>query len=250
MSGTSPPCSGMRGIWRVSPKERVVKPSTAEPYPAEQVRNQKAITATCSNVSQPNPLPPKKRKADDEGTSLLDCPLEIISDEEERIEWLYQAIDRSGDTYNYCQDPEFQDEGALFEVWDDIHASEPANYNPPPPRTQGFQISSGLMKVLEPQKSGRSSASRLVRTDHTTIGLDGVPVNTPNTREYGRPAPAKLSRTDHTTIGLDGTPVNTPNTREYGHPTSAKLSQTGNTISPAHTHANIPAPAKLIRTDQ
>ncbi|KAG9092229.1 hypothetical protein FRC06_000188 [Ceratobasidium sp. 370] len=117
----------------------VVKPSTTETelYPVEQVQNQKAIAAARGNASQPDLLPPKKRKADDNGTLLFDHQLDDISDEDGWVEWL-------------CQ------------VWEEIQSGGIAKYNPPPPPAQGFQINSGLTKVLDPQKSGQTSASKLI----------------------------------------------------------------------------------------
>ncbi|KAG8734489.1 hypothetical protein FRC10_011700 [Ceratobasidium sp. 414] len=204
---------------------RVVKPSTteAESYPVKQVQKQKAVAASRGNASQPDLLSLKKHKADDDGTSLLDCQLDDISDEDDRVEWLYQAIERTSDKHNYHGNPEFEDEDALFEVWEEIQSGGIINYNPPSLRGQGFQINSGLTKVLDPQKSGRTSTSKLIQTNQTTIGLDGTPVNTPNTREYSY---AKLSRTDNTTIGLDGAHVNTLDCHEYGCLPTAKLTHT------------------------
>ncbi|KAG8730781.1 hypothetical protein FRC10_002364 [Ceratobasidium sp. 414] len=68
----------------------VVKPSITETklYPVEQVRKQKAIATARGNASQPNPLPSKKRKADNHGTSLLDRQLDDISNEDDQVEWL------------------------------------------------------------------------------------------------------------------------------------------------------------------
>ncbi|KAG9077096.1 hypothetical protein FRC06_009100 [Ceratobasidium sp. 370] len=224
---------------------RAAKPSATESYPTEQVQNQKTIAAARGNATQPDPLPSKKRKADCDGGSLLDCQLEDISDDKRRMEWLYQAIERSGDKHDYRNDPEFQDEGALFEVWEEARANQPAKYDPPRPRAQGFQIHSGLTKVLELQKSSRSSASKLVRTDQTTIGLDSTPVNTPNTGKSGYSAPIKLSQTDKTTIGLDSTHVNIPDRREHGylHPTTLTGTNRSTTtlgsarLSPPHAEA-------------
>ncbi|KAG8728887.1 hypothetical protein FRC10_004489, partial [Ceratobasidium sp. 414] len=113
---------------------RVIKPSITETesYPFEQVRKQKAIATTCGNASQPDLLPLKKRKADDHGALLLDRQLDNISDEDDQVEWLYQVIEQSGDKHNYHSDPEFEDEDALFEVWEEIQSGGITDYNPPP----------------------------------------------------------------------------------------------------------------------
>ncbi|KAG8728573.1 hypothetical protein FRC10_004820, partial [Ceratobasidium sp. 414] len=197
---------------------------------AEQTKKQKGIASARGNATQPSPLPPlpKRRKPDNDGP-LTDRRYGSLTSKEDQIEWLCQAIEAFGDLTNYRDDPEFQDPAVLYEVYEDLCDSERANDPLPPTSKAGNEIRVGMTKVLEYNTSGRKAAPKLVRTDHTTIGLDGIPVNTPNRQEFGQPAALKLTRTDHTTIGLDGIPVNTPNRQEFGRPAAPKLTRTDHT---------------------
>ncbi|KAG9123863.1 hypothetical protein FRC07_013711 [Ceratobasidium sp. 392] len=209
-------------------------------HSAEQVKKQKASAAARGNTSLPGPLPPRKRWAhdDDDNEANADAGRELdnIEDEEERKEWLYLAIEKFGDSYDYRADPDFKDEHALLEVYQDLWIGSRANHNaiPPDPR-----IHKGMTKVLEPSTSKRSSAPKLVRTDSSTIGLDSTLVKAHGNqhREFGfLPAP-KLARTDKTTISLDGTRISPPRAQALNKPSHRQSS-----ARPANSHTLVNQP--------
>ncbi|KAG9088114.1 hypothetical protein FRC06_002231, partial [Ceratobasidium sp. 370] len=185
-----------------------------ESQAAEQAKKQKAIASKRGNATQPGPLPlpPKHHKPDDD-SPLIDCQYSDLTSKEDQIEWLLQVIEHSGDPTNYRDNPEFQDPAVLWEVYEDLCNGGHAN-DPPPLSTAkvGNEIHVGMTKALEYGTSGQKAGPKLVRMDHTTIGLDGRPVKTLNRQEIGWAVAPKLTRTDHTTLGLDGTPPLPPQT--------------------------------------
>ncbi|KAG8728313.1 hypothetical protein FRC10_005078, partial [Ceratobasidium sp. 414] len=219
---------------------RAVPPVSIESQVAEQAKKQKAIAAAHGNASQPGPLPPpsKCRKPND-GKPLLNHQYDDITDEEDQLEWLYQVIEQFGDTTNYRDDPEFQDPAVLWEVYEDLSAGNLANQKPTPlpDMSAGAGIRSGMVKAFKHHESGHRAAPKLVRTDRTTIGLDGVPVNTHNRQEIGRPVASKLTRTDDTTLGLDGRPPSPPQTGVV----SRRSTQHSPTVSRTTKTSQLPA---------
>ncbi|QRV78327.1 hypothetical protein RhiJN_06342 [Ceratobasidium sp. AG-Ba] len=194
-------------------------PPTAESQTAERSKAQAAIAAARGNASQPEPLSPLKRKASngvDEGENsedefvdlypMLHFDLDELEDHEDRMEWLYEAMEQAGDFLNYRDDPVYQDEDTLRQAWE----SKFKKSLPAPGVTFATKPSNRIQRrttqVLSPGTSGRSSRVKLVHMDEDTITADAS-----NQRKHGgRPLP-KLSRTDRSTRGLDGKIVSPPN---------------------------------------
>ncbi|KAG9093129.1 hypothetical protein FRC07_011525, partial [Ceratobasidium sp. 392] len=218
----------------------VIAPTPPGTHSAEQVKKQKASAAARGNTSLPGPLPPRKRRAhdddDDEADDDAGRELDDLEDKEEQKEWLYLAIEKFGDSYDYRADPDFEDEQALLAVYQDLPIGSRAIHNaiPPDPR-----IHKGMTKVLEPSTSKRSSAPKLVHTDSSTIGLDSTWVKAHGNqhREFGfLPAP-KLARTDKTTISLDGTRISPPRAQALNKPSHRQSS-----ARPANSHTLVSQP--------
>ncbi|KAG9086516.1 hypothetical protein FRC06_003040, partial [Ceratobasidium sp. 370] len=222
-------------------------PLTPAARAAEQTKKQKAIAQARGNANQPGPLPPAKRHKASDSEPLLERPFDDLTTEDDRVEWLLQAIDSFGYP-KYCKNPQLHDSAALYEVYDallhgeypesdeeteDVAMLAPAPTPDPPVRT-------GLTRVLEHQKSGHRPVAKLVRTDNQTV-LDGVPINAYHQTEFGQPISgtkltrtdidgAKLTRTDHTTLGLGRVPPLPPQTKGVrpgptGYPSAKSHSQ-------------------------
>ncbi|KAG9085231.1 hypothetical protein FRC06_003691, partial [Ceratobasidium sp. 370] len=199
-----------------------VEPKTQQ-HTTEHIKQHKASAVTRGNASQPDPLPSTKRhKGNDQAKGIHDYRFEDLTHEADRMEWLYLAIEQFGDRTDYHGDPEFQDEDALWEVWEDLRNGGLANVNPtaPPPPVNNVQIRSGMTKALEPSRSGRPSAPKLVPADQPTIGLAGTPIHADNHHKLGYPPAAKPANADHTSVHLDGTPPSPPRTNVSHRPTA------------------------------
>ncbi|KAG9110971.1 hypothetical protein FRC07_008120, partial [Ceratobasidium sp. 392] len=199
---------------------RVETPPTADAVQdVERARQQAAIAVARGNALQPGPLSPLKRKAneseeeesdpedaedadDDDNPPLLDRRLDDWKYPADRIEWLYQAFERVGDPHDYRNDPQFQDEATLREVWKLRLIDCRIERRSVNPSGTVRRIQMGSTHVLEPSTQGHSSRAQLVRTDGKTLTLDGTRLDTLD-REHGRAPALKLSRTDRSTIGLD-----------------------------------------------
>ncbi|KAG9092989.1 hypothetical protein FS749_015279 [Ceratobasidium sp. UAMH 11750] len=233
---------------------------------AEQAQKQKAAAKARGNATQPAPLSPEpKRRKGGDGGVLIDRDFKALRTVEDRIEWLYQAIEQFDDQTDYRGDPDLQDEEQLWEIYQDLLDGGGANddtRSPSPQPERDSNIRSGALKELQSHESGRRigpklvsvdhatlrspnrnpgpardsgparAPSKLVRTDHTTIGLDGRAPHAPHHREFGQrdlDQPARVSApglvwTDHTTIGLDGLRISPPTSLAARHSTTAKPS--------------------------
>ncbi|QRV89780.1 hypothetical protein RhiJN_17798 [Ceratobasidium sp. AG-Ba] len=244
---------------------RKVTPPTAESLAADRAKKQAAIAAARGNTSRPSALKPLQRsehqqndnemdelKEDDDdeaGPDLLQYRLEDLKNEIDRIEWLNQSIAQLGVCHDYRNDPNYQDEEALHDELARLRALEPAPSHRPP-TTGNTRIQTGLTHVLQPRTSGHSSRVQLVRTDHSTVGLDGLRVGSQDRDEYGTTPPAKLVRTDSSTIGLDGKMVSP---RAAFHPAPRQvqpaLKKRAHDSDAAPSRPNQPASAKRAHVD-
>ncbi|KAG8731672.1 hypothetical protein FRC10_001584, partial [Ceratobasidium sp. 414] len=134
-------------------------PPDLNSHTAEQVKKQKAAAKARGNATQPDALPPaaKRRKAGD-GKALIDHSIDDLHTEEDRVEWLYQALEKFDDKTDYHGDPDMQDSAALWEVYQDLLDGGDANDDPgtaPEPQSNAHVIRSGLLKELKTHESGR-----------------------------------------------------------------------------------------------
>ncbi|QRV94942.1 hypothetical protein RhiJN_22960 [Ceratobasidium sp. AG-Ba] len=196
---------------------------------------------------------------DEAGPRLLDYRLEDLDEETDRIEWLLQNMAKLS-RHNYRNDPHYQTELSLVNKLNRLRLKGSTPSIAAPTAGAVPRVQTGATSVLKPQTSGHSSRVQLLRTDNTTIGLDGARVASQIHREYGFPSPAKLSRTNSTTIGLDGEVVSPPpapsnsNTHrklqssKAAHPREAAPPTTvSRSIQPSSTkrpHPDDPAPSK------
>ncbi|QRV90394.1 hypothetical protein RhiJN_18412 [Ceratobasidium sp. AG-Ba] len=229
-------------------------PPTTDSQVAERAKRQAAIAAARGNATQPDPLPPLKRKANDSedelgegmdgddydyqaGPALLEFALDDLENEIDRIEWLHQAIEQSGATYNYRLDPDYEDEDKLRTALEEILAEgNRVGLNAPASINTTNRVRKGATHVLEPPTTGRSSRVKLICTDSSTMDR----------------LPAKLTRTDQSTLTLDGTRVSPPSAKtapSYRRPnpttsrpnhTAASNSTTNNPV-PVKKRAIVPA---------
>ncbi|QRV95442.1 hypothetical protein RhiJN_23460 [Ceratobasidium sp. AG-Ba] len=251
-------------------------PPTAESRAAEQAKMQAIKAASRGNTSRPGPLAPltvETLRGDEEdeemdqleededeeaGPSLLEYRLEDLDNEVDRVEWLYQTLAKLGSRRNYRDDPKFQDERSLRKEWKRLLAKGSEPHGGAAGLQDGLRICTGSTHVLEPPTSGRSSRIKLIRTDESTLGLDGLPAGAHCHLEYGQAPPPKLARTDSTTIGLDGkaaSPYSMRPTRpdvsahstrpaRPAQPTPANSSRPAQSTSTKRTHTDDPGPSK------
>ncbi|QRV96438.1 hypothetical protein RhiJN_24456 [Ceratobasidium sp. AG-Ba] len=202
-------------------------PPTAEEQAAERAKEQAKIAASCGNTSLPGPLKPLKCTAshlDDDDSqeqdeanydpnarpAITDYLLEELEDETNRMEWLYQNIELFGSRNDLRDNPKYQAEDSLLNKLGRLKTQGPRASHGALKSGNVHCVKTGSTHILEPETSGHSSHVWLVRTDHTTVGLDGNTVNAHSRREHGLPMPVKLSCTNQTTIGLDSKLVSSP----------------------------------------
>lgn len=164
-------------------------------------KKRKAVAEERGNALQPGPLPPasKRSKGKQVVVNLLstcnhpicfrecdhilfsDRRLEDLIHEEDRIEWMHQALEaRDGEDYRKLRLP-FDD---LQEIWDDV--SDAA-------ATKGTNNNHSGIKVDE--------KSHLMQQNQAPTTVQRAKKKAAPKRQP--PTLAKLSGTDHTTIGLD-----------------------------------------------
>ncbi|KAG8785171.1 hypothetical protein FRC12_017900 [Ceratobasidium sp. 428] len=143
--------------------------STAVLHTTQQPRKNKSKTANHDDIPQPNELPPaKRRKSDVVSGCALDKSYESLTTDEERLEWLFQAIEQLGDTTDFRSDPEYQDVGTLREVFEELRGDPRANDDEDPPRQAAIhvgpkvQIRQGAQKALGVDHRG---ATKLTQTN-------------------------------------------------------------------------------------
>ncbi|KAG9086048.1 hypothetical protein FRC06_003296, partial [Ceratobasidium sp. 370] len=109
-----------------------IPPPEPGTFTSEQVKKQRAIAIARGNATRPAPLPPppKRHKANDPHAN--DYQFEELDTEEDRMEWLYQALESLGTKKKYCEDPEFDDSAILFEVYEDLRLGGGANRDDTP----------------------------------------------------------------------------------------------------------------------
>ncbi|QRW07672.1 hypothetical protein RhiLY_06671 [Ceratobasidium sp. AG-Ba] len=229
---------------------RLDTPPTTDPLAVERAINQEAIAAERGNTSLPGALKPltaETRDSDEAGEEqdelvedvddeaeppLLDYRLEDIQNEDDRVEWLVQTIEKLGARHNYRDDPSSRTSGPA-----------PRSSATVPGQIQ--RIQTGVTHVVEPQTSGQSSRRKLVCTDHTTLGLDGMRIGAHVGDEYGKPPAPKLARTDKTTIGLDGRVVSPPRTLALNpRPPPDRASSSHRPVPVKRMHSDNSAPSK------
>ncbi|QRV74480.1 pre-mRNA-processing-splicing factor 8 [Ceratobasidium sp. AG-Ba] len=198
---------------------RKVTPPTAESVAADRAKKQAAVAAARGNTSRPSALKPlqhSKHQQDDSnedklkddpddeaGPELLEYRLEDLENETYRIEWLNQSIEQLGICHDYRGDPNFREEQALHREWARLLADVLAPSHPPL-TTGNNRIQTGLTHVLKPKTSGHSSRVQLCRTDHSTVGLDGLRIGSQDCDKHSTTPPIKLVRTNSSTFALDG----------------------------------------------
>ncbi|KAG8723168.1 hypothetical protein FRC09_004414 [Ceratobasidium sp. 395] len=185
------------------------------------------------------PVEQDELAGDDDEDSPLDHQLGEFDCVRDRLEWLYQALEKLGSRRNYRNDPDFQNERQLRKEWKRLTSQGPARNHGAPMSGKARRIQTGLTHVLKPSTSGHSSRVQLVRTDDKTLGLDGKTVGSQDDREYGHRVPVKLARTDNTTIGLDGRVVSSPRRQAPSKPSRPALPSSAKPVS-----ATVAAPPK------
>ncbi|QRV95529.1 hypothetical protein RhiJN_23547 [Ceratobasidium sp. AG-Ba] len=224
-------------------------PPTAESRAAEQAKMQAAKAASRGNTSRPGPLAPLTAETlqNDEEDEEMD-ELEEDDDEEAGPSLLEYRLD----------DLENEDERSLRKEWKRLLAKGLEPHHSASALQDGLRIRTGSTHVLKPPTSGRSSCIKLIRTDESTLGLDGLLVGAHRHVEHGQAPPPKLARTDSMTISLDGKVASPPGLRlthlgASAHSTlSARPAQPTpvNSLRPAQptatkrTHTDNPGPSK------
>ncbi|KAG9076035.1 hypothetical protein FRC06_009752, partial [Ceratobasidium sp. 370] len=199
-------------------------PPDPNSHTAEQIKNQKAAAKARGNATQPDPLSPAAKRRKTSGSkTLIDRSIDDLHTEEDRVEWLYQVLEKLDDKTDYRGDPDMQDSATLWEVYQDLLDGGGANDDPgtaPEPQPNAHVIRSGMLKEVKTYDSGRRIGVKLVPTDRTTLGRDSPSPSAHHRRDSDQPvrAPAKLARTDHTTLGLDGYSPHAHLHHEFGQP--------------------------------
>ncbi|KAG8789231.1 hypothetical protein FRC12_013724 [Ceratobasidium sp. 428] len=168
--------------------------STAVLHTTQQpARKGKSKTTNHDDLLQPDELPPtKRRKGDVVSGCILDKPYESLATDQDRLEWLFQAIEQLGDTTDFRGDPDYQDVGTLREVFDELRGDPHANDNEVPPRQAAIhvgpkvQIRPGALKTLGVDHRG---ATTLVPTKNMPRNAP-VPPSQPKTSTTNK-APSK-----------------------------------------------------------
>ncbi|KAG8724503.1 hypothetical protein FRC09_017936 [Ceratobasidium sp. 395] len=168
--------------------------STAVLHTTQQPRKNKSKTANQDDIAQPDELPPaKRRKGDVVSGCVLDKQYESLATDEERLEWLFQAIEQLGDTTDFRSDPEYQDVGIVREIFEELRGDPRANDDEDPPRQVAVhvgpkvQIRPGAQKALGIDHRG---ATRLIQANNSPRNAP-VPPSQPKTSTTNK-TPSKL----------------------------------------------------------
>ncbi|KAG9090241.1 hypothetical protein FRC06_001159, partial [Ceratobasidium sp. 370] len=105
--------------------------------------------------------------------TLIDHSIDDLHTEEDRVEWLYQVLEKLDNKTDYCGDPDMQDSATLWEVYQDLLDGGGANDDPgtaPEPQPNAHVIRSGMLKEVKTYDSGHRIGVKLVPTDRTTLG--------------------------------------------------------------------------------